>query len=93
MDSPVLATQQKLIFICIVRKLGIVKKTYQEQWKRMEGERHSSESVLLERLDDDNDIWNFFFLRKFCESCELLTMVYGESVITVKVDIRSGKKD
>ena len=52
-DTPVLAKQQKLTFL--VQTLYIIWKTYQKQWPiETDGERESTESVLLACFDDDD---------------------------------------
>ena len=55
MDTPVLASQQKLIFISSVQTLNADWRTCQKWWMiGIDGEKESRESVLPAQLDDDS---------------------------------------
>ena len=60
-DTPVLADQQRLIYISFVPTLDAVSRTYKEQWPiRSNGEKESREYILSECHDND-DLWSHRF--------------------------------
>ena len=64
MDIPVLIDQQRFIYISSVRRVDAVQKTNQERWMiGTDGERCSWNSMLLARVERENDFPNKSIIR------------------------------